>query len=55
MRLMNTFYGELVKGRSHAQALREAQLQQITRRRNDFAAAHPFFWSAFTLTSRGHD
>ena len=53
--LMNTFYGELAKGRSQAQALREAQLQQIVARRKGFAAAHPFFWSAFALTSRGND
>ena len=53
--LMNTFYGELAKGRSQAQALREALLQQIAARRKGFAAAHPFFWAAFALTSRGND
>ena len=53
--LMNAFYGELAKGRTQAHALREAQLQQIAARRKGFAAAHPFFWSAFALTSRGND
>lgn len=52
-RLMNAFYGELTKGRSQAEALRQAQLSRITARRQQFGAAHPFNWSAFTLTSRG--
>ena len=53
--LMNTFYGELAKGRTQAEALRLAQLQRIDSRRRQFGAAHPFFWSAFALTSRGPD
>ena len=53
--LMNGFYGELTKGRTQAEALRQAQLQRIAARRDQFGAAHPFFWSAFALTSRGTD
>jgi CHAT domain-containing protein len=40
-------------GRSQAAALRQAQLQRIDARRRQFDVAHPFFWAAFSLTSRG--
>lgn len=53
--LMNTFYGEIATGRSQTAALREAQLRRISSRRTQFGAAHPFYWAAFTLTSRGTD
>lgn len=53
--LMQSFYGEIAKGNSQAAALRKAQLQRIADRRTDFAAAHPFYWAAFTLTSRGSE
>ena len=53
--LMSDFYGEMAKGRGQADALRQSQLKRIASRRDAFGAAHPFFWSAFTLTSRGAD
>jgi tetratricopeptide (TPR) repeat protein len=51
--LMSAFYDEIAHGRSQAAALRQAQLQRIDARRRQFDAAHPFFWAAFSLTSRG--
>ena len=53
--LMNAFYSALSKGRTQTQALQQAQLQRIAARRDQFGAAHPLFWSAFALTSRGSE
>jgi CHAT domain-containing protein len=50
--LMALFFGNLAKGRGRADALREAQLRLIEQCREDSAAAHPFFWAAFTVTGR---
>ena len=53
-RLMTFFFRELAKEKmSKAEALRAAKLQVIAERRDDFAAAHPFFWAAFTITGQG--
>jgi CHAT domain-containing protein/Tfp pilus assembly protein PilF len=50
-RLMALFFQNLSGGKmSRAEALRAAKVKLIEERRDDFAAAHPFFWAAFTLT-----
>ncbi len=51
-RLMSLFFRHLAKGKNRAEALRAARLKLIEERREDFAAAHPFFWAAFTITGK---
>jgi CHAT domain-containing protein len=50
-RPMTLFFQNRAAGKmSRAEALRTAKRKLIAERRDDFAAAHPFFWAAFTLT-----
>ncbi len=47
--LMQRFYQELAQGKTKLDAIREAQLSVIKRRREANGAAHPFFWASFVL------
>ena len=47
--LMSNFYGGLKAGKSKLDALRDAQLAMIQRRREAHGTAHPFYWGSFVL------
>lgn len=49
-RLMTLIFDNLSKKMGKADALRAAKLRLIEERREDYGAAHPFFWAAFTHT-----
>ena len=50
--LVGKFVEELANGKSKAAAMREAQMERIEKRRQRYGDAHPFFWSAFTVTGK---
>jgi CHAT domain-containing protein len=51
-RLMTRCFELQAAGKTTGTALREAQREAVARRRDKNAAAHPFFWAAYTLTGR---
>jgi CHAT domain-containing protein/tetratricopeptide (TPR) repeat protein len=48
--LINKFMAELAAGKSKPEALRSAQIDRIQKRRERYGAAHPYFWSAVTVS-----
>ena len=51
-RLMARCFDLQAGGQPTGAALRQAQLEVVRRRRETNAAAHPFFWAAYTMTGR---
>ncbi len=50
--LMVEFFGQLADGKERSAALQGAMKEMIKGRREANAAAHPYFWAAFTMTGR---
>jgi CHAT domain-containing protein len=50
--LMQQFYGGVAAGKSPLDALHDAELAAVDRRRKQHGAAHPFFWASFVVAGR---
>ncbi len=50
--LVNQFFQHIAEEQTQEDALRQAQIDRIEKRRARFGAAHPFYWAAFSLTSQ---
>jgi CHAT domain-containing protein/tetratricopeptide (TPR) repeat protein len=48
--IVNDFFGQIAKGISADEAMRQAQLNRIQTRTARFGAAHPIYWAAWTVT-----
>jgi CHAT domain-containing protein len=50
--LMARMFQNMAAGQNLGESLRAAQREQISYRKNRYGDTHPFFWAAWTLTSR---
>ncbi len=50
--LMTDFYSRWQSGSGKSQALREASLSLMRKRRKEHGAAHPYYWGAFVCVGQ---
>ncbi|MEZ6079815.1 MAG: CHAT domain-containing protein [Pirellulaceae bacterium] len=48
--LMRGFYQTFATTKNRVSAINSAQRQQIALRRQEFDAAHPYFWASFVIS-----